>query len=103
MLVVGLKLKTQLLGKHILTLSLLWKWIKYLFVLFVLTICIKKMPGVMSIAMKSIRTTLLTLKETGVGPPFPKTFIIHPRKKKNQNDVEFEFSIGHAFVLFDFF
>ena len=28
---------------------------------FVLTICIKKMPGVTSIAMKSIRTTILTL------------------------------------------
>ena len=29
--------------------------------IFVLTICIKKMPGVRSIAMKSIRTTVLTL------------------------------------------
>ena len=57
MLVVGLKLKTQLLGKCILILFLLWKWIKYIFVL---TICIKKMPGVMSIALKSIRTTILT-------------------------------------------
>ena len=38
--------KTQLLGKRILILFLLWKWIKYTFVLFVLTICIKKIPGV---------------------------------------------------------
>ena len=58
--VVGLKQKTQLLGKDILILFLPWKWIKYIFVLFVLTICIKKMPGVMSIAMKSIRITILT-------------------------------------------
>ena len=53
-------LKTQLLEKHILIIFLLWKWIKYIFVLFVLTICIKKIPGVRSIAMKSIRTTILT-------------------------------------------
>ena len=60
MLVVGLKLKTQLLGKCNLILFLLWKWIKYILVLFVLIICIKKMPGVTSIAMKSIRTTIVT-------------------------------------------
>ena len=54
-------LKTQLLGKCIWILDLLWKWIKYPFVLFVFTICIKRMPGVRSIAMKSIRTTILTL------------------------------------------
>ena len=48
--------KNQLLGKRIWILFLLWKWIKYTFILFVLTICIKKMPGVGSIAMKSIRT-----------------------------------------------
>ena len=30
-----------------------------IFVLFILIICIKKMPGVRSIAMKSIRTTIL--------------------------------------------
>ena len=34
-----------------------------------------------------------------MGPPFPTFFIIHPRKKKlNQNDVEFDLSIGHALV-----
>ena len=33
----------------------------YLYYLFVLTICIKNMPGGRSIAMKSIRTTILTL------------------------------------------
>ena len=53
-------LKTQLLGKCIWILFLLWKWDKYTFVLFVLSIYIKKMPGVRSIAMKSIRTTILT-------------------------------------------
>ena len=36
----------QLLGKHIWILFLIWKWIRYTFVLFVLTICIKNMPGV---------------------------------------------------------
>ena len=48
--------KTQHLGKHILIKFLIWKWIKCIFVL---TICIKKMPGVRSIAMKSIRITIL--------------------------------------------
>ena len=40
------------------------------------------MPGVRSIAMKLIRTTILC-KEIGEGPapPFHKFFIIHPRKK----------------------
>ena len=41
-----------------LNIILLLKLIKYLFVL---TICIKKMPGVRIIATKSIRTTILTL------------------------------------------
>ena len=50
----------QLLGKHILIIFLLRKRIKHIFVLFALTICIKKMPGVSSIAMKSIRTSILT-------------------------------------------
>ena len=42
------------------------------------------MPGVRSIAMKSIRTTISIRKEIGAEPPgapFPKIFIIHPRKK----------------------
>ena len=35
--------------------------------------------------------------------PFRNFFIIHPRKKHvNQNDVEFDFSIGHALVFFCF-
>ena len=42
-----------------------------------------------------------------MGPPlcpFGNFFITHPRKKNlNQNDVEFDFSIGHALVLFPFF
>ena len=55
--VVGLKLRIQLLGKCTLTLFLQWKWIKNMFVL---TICIKKMPGVTSIAMLTIWTAILT-------------------------------------------
>ena len=46
-------------------------------------------------------------KEIGVGPPwalFHKFFIIlHRKKNLKQNDVEFDFSIGHALVLFPFF
>ena len=53
-------LKIQLLWTRIWILILLGKWIEYTFVLFVLTICIKKMPGVMSIDMESVRTTMLT-------------------------------------------
>ena len=73
--------KIQLLGIRLLILFFLWKWIKCSFVLFVLIICIKKMPGVKSIAMKSNRTTILTGKKIGAGPSFHKIFIIHPRKK----------------------
>ena len=47
-------LKTQLLRKCIWILFLLWKWIKYTFALFVLTICIKKMYRVRSIAMTNV-------------------------------------------------
>ena len=49
--------KTKLSGKSILILFLLRKQIKCIFVL---TTCIKMMPGVRSIAMKSIRNTILT-------------------------------------------
>ena len=42
-------LKPQHLGKRILIIFLPWKWIKYIFVL---TICIKMIPRVRSIAMK---------------------------------------------------
>ena len=39
----------------------------------------------------------------GVGPPVRKIFIIYPMKIFfNQNDVEFDLSIGHALVLFFF-
>ena len=51
-----LKLLNPTFGKMHLILFLLEKQIKYIFVL---TICIKKMPGVRRIAMKSIKTTLL--------------------------------------------
>ena len=38
------------------------------------------------------------------GAPFSYFFIIHPRKKfLNQNDIEFDFSLGHALVLSPFF
>ena len=57
--------------------------------------------------MKSIELLYSLCKEIGVGPPglpFYKIFIVHPRKKKlNQNDVEFDLSIGHALVPFLFF
>ena len=36
-------------------------------------------------------------------PIFHKIFIIHSMKKNYQNDVEFDLSIGHALVLFQFF
>ena len=38
------------------------------------------MPGVRSIAMKSIRTAIH--RKEIAGPPFHKIFIIHPMKKK---------------------
>ena len=74
--------------------------------IFVLTICIKKMNGVRSIAMKSIRASILTLlrnRSSAPGTPFPKIFIMHPRNFfLDRNDVEFDFSIGHDLVLFPF-
>ena len=62
------------------------------------------MPGVTSIAMKSIRTTNTHFIKTGVFP-FCSLFIkfllfILEKKPLNQNDVEFDFSMGHALVLF---
>ena len=40
----------------------------------------------------------------GVGPSFHKIFIIHLGKiVLDENNVEFDFSIGHALVLFPFF
>ena len=66
------------------------------------------MPGVRSIAMKSIRTTILTLKRNRSGAPLGPGFVkkllfILGKIVLNQNDVEFDFSIGHAIVLFPFF
>ena len=54
------------------------------------------MPGVRSIAMKLIRTTILC-KEIGEGPaPLLINFLLFILGKKllNQNDVEFDVSIG---------
>ena len=48
--------KNSTLEKCSFILFLIWKWIKYIFLS---TICIIKMPGVKSIAMKSIITTIL--------------------------------------------
>ena len=65
------------------------------------------MPGVRSIAMKSIRTTIQLYslrKEIGAGLPVCKIFLIHPWNFfLNQNGVEFYLSIGRALVFFLFF
>ena len=55
-----LNFKNSTFGKTDFNNIFIMKKIKYIFVLFVLTICIKKMPGVRSIAINSIRTTMLT-------------------------------------------
>ena len=64
------------------------------------------MPGVSSIAMISVRTTILTSWQKlscALEPNFHNFFIIHTRKKLlHQNDVEFDFSIGHGLVIFMF-
>ena len=58
-------LKTQLLGKCIIILFLLWKWIKYIFVLFVLTICIVNTNWLMN----QLELLYSLHKEIGVGTP----------------------------------
>ena len=65
------------------------------------------MPGVRSIAMKSIGTTILTSyrnrSRSPVAPFFLKFLLfILGKNVLNLNDVEFDFSIGHALVLFQF-
>ena len=70
-------LKTQLLGKLIWMLFLLWKWIKYTFLLFVLKSCLE-----LGVLLWNQLELLYSLrKEIVAGPPFCKIFIIHPRKK----------------------
>ena len=97
-------LKTQLSGKHILIIFLQWKRIKYIFAV---SICIKNMPGVRSIAMKSIRTTILTSKRNRSWTPgalFVKFLLfILGKIILNQNDVKFDFCFGHALLPFPFF
>ena len=66
------------------------------------------MPVVRSIAMKSIRTTILTSyrnrREAPWVPRFQKFLLfILQNFLLNQNDVEFDLNIGHALVLFQFF
>ena len=57
------------------------------------------MSGGRSIDMKSVRAYSLR-KKIGGGLPGGAPFV---KKFWNQNDVEFDFSIGHALVLFPFF
>ena len=71
-------LKTQLFRKCIWILFLLWKWIKYTFVLFVLKRCLE-----LGVLLRNQLELLYSIRnKMGVGPPFCKFFIIHPRKKK---------------------
>ena len=69
-------------------------------------ICIKKMPGVRSIAMTYDLLYSISNKKFKVAPTpsLCNYFIIHPKKKKCniQNDVLFDFSIGHYFVILNF-
>ena len=65
------------------------------------------MPGVRSIAMKSIRTTIVTSYRNRNGAPHGPPFIIFllfilGKIILNQNDVEFHLSVGHALLLFLF-
>ena len=65
------------------------------------------MPGVRSIAMKSIISTILTSKrkrsEALWEPLFVKFVLFILKKFLNENDGEFDLSIGHDLVLFPFF
>ena len=70
-------------------------------------ICIKKMPGVGSIAMISVWTSILSSQKNGNGAPRRTPFIkflllILGKQFLNQNDVEFDFRLGHALILFAF-
>ena len=65
-----------------------------------------KMPGVSTLAMISVRNTILSLsKKNWAGPANHRlvaTFLLFIIGKNllDQNDVEFDFSIGHALVIF---
>ena len=54
--------------------------------------------------MISVRTTTLTSQKNMSGARFSELLLLFIMGKYfvNQNDVEFDFSIGHAFVLFPF-
>ena len=95
--------KNPTLEKRILIIFLHWKWIRYIFVLFVL----KRYLELVVLLWNQLELLYSLCKEIGagpLGPPFCKFFIIHPRKKNlNQNDVEFDLNIGHALVHFIFF
>ena len=62
------------------------------------------MPGVRSIAMKLVTSTnlLYSLCKRSVALFLTCLLFILGNFFKNQNDVEFDFSIGHALVLFPF-
>ena len=83
--------KNSTFWKCIFIIFLLWKWIKYIFVL-------KRCLELGVLLWNQLELLYSISKGIGAGPqrqPFPKIL--------NQNDVEFDFSIGHALVLFPFF
>ena len=74
---------------------------------FLIHICIKMMPGVRSIAMISVRTTIYTyyLKNLSGAPcSHFRNFLLFILRKTlvDQNDVEFDFSRGQALAMFPF-
>ena len=78
------------MGKHILIIFLLWKCIKYIFVL---KWCLEL--GVLRWNQLELLYSLY--KEIGAGTPGPLFVIFllfNLEKKINQNNVEFDFSIG---------
>ena len=62
-------LKTQLLGKHILIIFFLWKWIKFIFVLFVLTNCLKRCLELGVLLWNRLELLYSLRREIGAGPP----------------------------------
>ena len=64
------------------------------------------MPGVRSTAMISVRTTIYSLpKKMGERARWGALFVfflLFILKKCESNDVEFDFSIGNALVIFPF-
>ena len=93
--------KNSTLGKCILIIFLLWKWVKYIFVL-------KRCLELGVLLWNQLKLLYSIRKEIGVGAPWGPLFLkfllfIRGKKILNQNNVKFDFSIGHALVLFQFF